>query len=31
MTFFALLELTRLQEIQLVQKDLFADIRIRAC
>jgi len=26
-----LLELTRLQEIQLVQKGLFEDIRIRAC
>jgi len=30
-TFFALLELTRLQEIKLVQKGLFEDIRIRAC
>jgi len=30
-TFFALLELTRLQEIRLVQKDLFEDIRILAC
>ena len=30
-TFFALLELTRLQEIQLVQKDPFEDIRILAC
>jgi len=30
-TFFALLELTRLQEIQLVQKGIFEDIRIRAC
>lgn len=30
-TFFALLELTRLKEIQLVQKGLFEDIRILAC
>ncbi len=30
-TFFALLELTRLQEIRLVQKNLFEDIRILAC
>ncbi len=30
-TFMALLELTRLQEIQLIQKDLFEDIRILAC
>ena len=30
-TFFALLELTRLKEVRLVQKGLFKDICIRAC
>ncbi len=30
-TFMALLELTRLREVHLIQKDLFEDIRILAC
>lgn len=30
-TFLALLELTRLREVQLIQKGLFEDIRILAC
>ena len=30
-TFFALLELTRLQEVQLIQEGVFEDIRILAC